>query len=322
MLRLNKAKKRKMIITVCSILICLIGFCFAVITSLKVLDSRYQARIERLNEEIIGITRTVYVANGPIYAGTPIMEGNILKSSTYSSNPEEFFITTEDIGKIATVDIYDGQAILKQMVGNDLQRGLREQEYTCLRLNSNLKENDFVDIRIMFPNGENKTVVPKKALKNLDLESNTCFLWLNEEEITRMSSAIVDTYIHSGSIMYVARYIEDSQEASIATYEPSYDVMMEMSNNPNIIQEAAKELNLKARRELDARLKTFKSDEEVDLTQINQPSGNINKNTSNNDETGDNSSESGISDLVLPGETQQSSDNLEDEEGGEEYDQN
>jgi hypothetical protein len=62
--------------------------------------------------------------------------------------------------------------------------------------------------------------------------------WLTEDEIMDMSSAIVDTYLHSGTILYTTKYIQDSQEELERSYQPSGDCMIAIANDPNIIDEA------------------------------------------------------------------------------------
>lgn len=55
------------------------------------------------------------------------------------------------------------------MVGTDYAAYLRECEYALITLNSNLKKNDLIDVRIMYTNGENYTILPKNVLRALIL---------------------------------------------------------------------------------------------------------------------------------------------------------
>lgn len=273
MAKISKLKKRKVLAIVGTVIIIILSFCLTFWFSIRQVENKYASEYERLTTENANNKRKVYVALKKIYAGSQITEQDIAITEVFSSMDISCFIDASDIGRIAAVDIDEGMPMLKIMLQSTLEKGLREEEYSCIQLMSNLVENDFVDVRIVYPNGENYSILSRKAVHNLSLENNTVFFHVNEEEIMRMSSAIVDTYIHPGTVLYVTRYIEDGQTATIPNYEPSKAVMLAMSNDPNIIQTAAKKLNLKAREKIESRLEIFESVKDVDLTTANKPNG-------------------------------------------------
>lgn len=95
----------------------------------------------------------------------------------------------------------------------------------------------------------------KKSLKGIQIDSQNCFLWLNEEEILRMSSAIVDAYLYSGARIYTTKYIEPNvQEASKVTYEPSVSTLLLIEKDPNIVNTAANSLSKQVRKAMENRL--------------------------------------------------------------------
>lgn len=258
MKKLSRVQKRYIIIFCLSILVLLIGFGIAYRLNADQLENQYKEKLYQLETTINKNQKMVYVAKKEIKEGEPIRKNNVVELTTFVGENTKGYITASDFGRIAAINIKKQQPILKTMLLSRMDQGIREEEFgELLKLNSNLKENNFVDVRIMFPNGENQIVLSKKAIKHLDSEKNNCFLWLNEEEIQRISSAIVDAYLHKGTTIYTTKYIENEQEKSVPTYEPSESVMLEMVNNPNIVDRAKMVLNLNARKELENRIKQF-----------------------------------------------------------------
>lgn len=258
--KLTRTQKQYIAAALASITVITAGFGVAYATNMQRIKNSYQTQIQALESEILTNKKVVYVADGKIPAGSKIGLDNVREQETLLEQNEKHFISSEDFGKLAVIDIKKGQAVTKNMLTPELPKGLREEEFSLLKLNRNLKENDLVDIRVRFPNGENYIVLSKKSLKNLDLETGNCFLWLEEQETLMMSAAIVDAYLHDGATLYTTKYIESGQEASEITYEPNESVMLMMANDPNILEEAKREMNLKARQELEERLKTFEAE--------------------------------------------------------------
>lgn len=261
MKKLTRSQKQYLLVTLISIGVIGIGFIAAYTLTVRQLETKYKSKIVHLESEITENKKRVYTAKEEIKAGELIEKGRLEETQIYTSQPEAAFINQEDFGKLAAVDIRKSQPVLSNMLTPDLELGLREQEFSLFKLNTNLEKNDFVDIRIRFPNGEDYIVLSKKALKGINLEENDCFLWLDEEEILNISAAIVDAYLHADTDIYTAKYIESGQQESVPTYQPNESVMLLIANNPNIIEEAKKELDLRARKELEERLNVFEEKE-------------------------------------------------------------
>ena len=83
-----------------------------------------------------------------------------------------------------------------------------------ISLPSNLVEGDFIDIRILFPTGEDYLVVAGKEITGTgaNAESNSIFLELNEEEIVRVSSAVIESYIADGINVYATKYVNPTEQ--------------------------------------------------------------------------------------------------------------
>lgn len=125
---------------------------------------------------------------------------------------------------------------------------VRQQEYNMIALPVDLMTNDYVDIRLMTPAGQDFIVISKSKVDvpvNADgtYVSDTIRLNLREDEILAMSSAIVEAYGLEGSKLYATKYVEAGmQEPSLPTYTPNTAVTAQIQSNPNIVEIAKEEL--------------------------------------------------------------------------------
>lgn len=124
----------------------------------------------------------------------------------------------------------------------EITKDLRLHYYNSVKLSNKLEVGDYVDIRIAFANGMDFIVLPKKKIVDLQLGNslegnfdNSLWLYVTEEEILRMSSAVVDTNMRPGSGMYAVKYAEDIQETPVANYPVSEEVRKLIDICPNII---------------------------------------------------------------------------------------
>lgn len=261
--RLSRAKKKRFATIIIAVVIVAVGIGTAFFLTVKQIRTSYQLENDALNRRIIQNQRLVYRATKSIPAGSAVTDENTAQMLVPSNMDQGLYMTEDDIGKIAVVDIAADQDILFTMLGSDDIFSVRECEYALLALNNNLKVNDFVDVRILYPNGENYTVISKKCVKGIDLATNEIFMWLNETELMDMSSAIVDVFLHEGAILYTTKYIEDGQEELTVNYQPSKDVMVAIANDPNIIGEAmvkvTERMDATLRETIEVRLDSFKS---------------------------------------------------------------
>lgn len=241
--------------------------CGVLIFGVLIIKQNYGNKVTRLKRQVEDNSKTVYVAKENIPSGTVILKSMLQKKEVISDLGGHYFFQEADMGKLSGVDIEKGCYLLQAMVIDEsIDDSLREEEFGMLQLNSNLKENDYVDVRILYPTGENYTVLSKVRLRNLSLEKNDCFFWLTEEEILMMHSAIVDTYIHEGTKLYTAKYVKPSlQQASEVTYDPSTQVQQLIRAHPDIVKEAGSTLSMVRRQDMEKRIQKYlKEYQEVD----------------------------------------------------------
>lgn len=128
---------------------------------------------------------------------------------------------------VAKIDMTAGTVLSANMLttaDSKLTKDLREQEYNMISLPSQLTAGDYIDVRILLPDGTDYIVVSKKKVKNAN--ATTVWLEMNEEEILVMTNAIVEYYIMAGSKLYATTYTEPgTQEAATPTYYPSKEVI-------------------------------------------------------------------------------------------------
>lgn len=268
MRKIKRSTKQYLIVSLISLFVLIVAFVIAYIAGTKQIKNKYESELSILNEEISANKQFVYVAKTEIPRGEQININNTSYEEVFS-DMQGVYITEEDMGKISVVDIQPGSHIMSNMITPEkLDNTLREEEFNQLYLNSNLMDNDYVDIRITYPNGENYIVLAKKAIKNINLQESDCFLWLTEEEIVTIQAAIVDAYKHTGSKIYTTKYIEPTiQDASIVTYTPPQEIIDLINRDPNILSIASTALNKEIRKSIDSRLKVYENNDGIQWEQ-------------------------------------------------------
>ncbi len=256
-------KKIKLIISILIAVSIVLVACIAIIwIGKKTLDSK-QEQINTLQYEIDGAKRVVYVAKNDIAAGDTLKEGvNVMKQEIYTGLEETYYMPEKMLGGIAVIDIKDQQPIMQNMVTSlEITQDTREYELSVANLMADQKEKDYVDIRIMFPTGEDYTILSKKPMLNLNLENCVFYSLLNEDEILRMASATIDAYTVTGAYIYTTRYVEPSlQEEAKPNYLVKPEVIDLINTDPNILNIAQESLNLEARINLEKRLRGLSED--------------------------------------------------------------
>ncbi len=213
-----------------------------------------------LTEELNSNTQTVYVASKFIEAGDTILaEGenaNVELQTIYTGLESFNYITDEQLGSVCRVDCDMGTPIMFNMVSEEeFAADTREYEISVVNLATDQADNDYIDVRIAYPNGEDYIVLSKKKVSNLNLSACVFTTQANEEEILRMQSAIIDAYTMTGARIYSTRYVESNvQDDAIPTYLVRSETIDLINSDPNILTKATTTLNLAARLALETRL--------------------------------------------------------------------
>ena len=250
---MRKKKKTKTLITLAVILfIAIVGISIYEYTQINALNESNAA----LQSSINANTQTVYVATTYIEKGDVITTDNVEMQPICTGLEANNYISSEDIGTTAVVDIDAGTPVMTSMVTTiEVSNDLRDYEIAAVNLATTQDVNDVIDVRITFPDGSDFIVLSQKTIKDIDLENCVFSTYLNEEEILRFTCAMVDAYTTTGARLYTTRYIESNiQDSAVPTYPVSEVVKELIATDPNVETVASETLNTSARINLESRL--------------------------------------------------------------------
>ena len=124
----------------------------------------------------------------------------------------------------------------------EVENDWRIHGFPYIKLTENLKVGDYVDVRISFADGGDFILLSKKQIQGFSplREGEYKALWLivSEEEILRLSSAVVDAYCNEGCSIYAIQYVSDIQKEAIVNYVVSDTIKQLMEEDPNIVERA------------------------------------------------------------------------------------
>lgn len=213
----------------------------------------YQTEISKLNS-VANQSQRAYALTEDIKKGekiTPDMvEEVFLPDAAAATNriqvddvdTTKFFAKT-DLKKHTVIS--DAVLYQDEAINNDE----RNAEYSFIELPTKLEKNQYVDIRIQFPSGEDYVVLSKKKIT--DLSGVTMWTTVDEGEILTISSAIVDAYVQ-GAKIYAIQYVDEHmQENSQMTYPVKNNVKQLIKESPNVVNVAKLNLEQQNRNRLD-----------------------------------------------------------------------
>lgn len=218
-------------------------------------------KLQQERKEIQAATRSVYVFKNDVKSGTKVDPSMLILTSAQKDVVPSDYLGLDSITEdtIAKIDISKGTVLSKTVINESTEKttdDLREQQYNMVVLPQYLDVNDYIDIRLTLPNGQDYIVVSKKLIKNISEDT----IWINmyEEETVTMSNAIVEAYVMEGAKLYAARYVEPGlQTSATPTFVPSARVINLINSDKNIREEAKRALaerytaELRTRREQD-----------------------------------------------------------------------
>jgi len=226
---------------------------------MKAIRSEYENQLGLSQQQLTeqqAMSSKVVVTTAALKAGDFITKNDI-KLEYVSKNGAPANAVTDAsklIGKIVKIDVTESTPLISSMVYSNGRTPAdeRSKEYDVIQLPSKIKKNEFVDVRIGFPNGSDYIVLSKKKVE--DLAGSKVWYKINESEILAMSSAIVDAYLQ-GAKLYAISYSDPyMQEKAIPNYPANIDVINLINSDPNVYEKAALQLSKAARETLNANL--------------------------------------------------------------------
>lgn len=142
-------------------------------------------------------------------------------------------------GKSLKISLEQGSILSPDMLC-DVQKAADDERFLNLsyvRLNEKMKTGDYIDIRISFRNGGDYILLSKKKIKDIEENEgkrNALWLQVNEEEILRLASAVVDAYYQEGCEIYAIQYVSELQNAARVTYPVNETVKKLLETDPNV----------------------------------------------------------------------------------------
>lgn len=262
---MNKKSKNLKIVSVFLVIFILLfaAAAFVLVLGKNKMDE-YEAQIADMSAQLSANKQFVYVAIEDLTAGAVVEEGvNVELQENVTALPADMYMQYEDLGKILTVDVPAYMPIMATMVTDEIfANDTREVEVGVATLMLDQAINDYVDIRVLFPDGSDYIVVPKVKVKSLSLENNLFYTNMEEDEIITLASATIDAYMVTGTKIYITRYVEQNlQEEAIANYPVRQETLALMASDPNILKRAEQTLNAQARAELEGRLAMLSEDQ-------------------------------------------------------------
>ncbi len=241
----------------------IIGFLVALIIGALIVVALL-VRIKSINEAkeaIEALQKQVYVATVDLESGQEVTMDDFSMGTVQTLVPSDTMLEVDDFefkdknGDIITriddegnpiqktmivkIDIPAGSIITKDMLEDsedELDDSQRIQEFNMIQLPSQLKNGDYIDVRVTYPNGQDFIVLSKKQV--MGTNSTSVWLKLNELELSIMNNAIVESYSSVGTKLYAIEYIEPGmQQKATPTYVVSSEAMNLINRNPNIVNE-------------------------------------------------------------------------------------
>lgn len=182
---------------------------------------------------------------------TAIVSIDMDTSDCFTSISDVFYVGEDKDGNTlesefsARLDIPAGAIITKNLIqendGHEIVNDTRVREYSSFVLPSQLEEGDFVDIRLTMPSGQDFIVLSKKLV--LQADETTVWFNMSEAEMLILNSAMVEAWTITGTKLYAVQYADAGmQQSATITYQPTAEVTSLIETNPNIIDDAAKNL--------------------------------------------------------------------------------
>ena len=167
-----------------------------------------------------------------------------------TKNNDKEYLELDSVPLVAKVTMKKNTVVTTELLNkgdNIVQDDVRKQEYNMLVLPTDLTTGDYIDIRVMFPNGQDYIAVAKKEVEipAIDGVESTDTIWINlsEDEILHMSCAIVDSAQVKGAKIYATKYTEAGmQNAATPTYPINESTSQLLQSDPNVVEKAMSEI--------------------------------------------------------------------------------
>lgn len=186
----------------------------------------------------IGQLTTVYEVNTKVYSGNPILETELVPVSVPLSTCADSSIQdiNELLGRCYRVDVNPGTILSRDMLMSETD-GTKEKyprEITLTSVPVSTQVGDYIDLRMLLPNGEEYVIFSHKKIQRM--YDTTLTFFFSEEENAILNSALNDLGNYGNyCIIYAMKYLEPGNDTdTVAFYPVTHDVENFIRYNPNI----------------------------------------------------------------------------------------
>lgn len=167
---------------------------------------------EGTNKEYIAkYTTDVVMLNKDVVQGETITDDMLTTARVHNKSVPADLAGYSAVGKIAKYNIPANTPLINSMFGeNAVTKDERIQEVNSVMLPTGLTEGEYIDIKIKMASGLEYVVIPQ--IKVEKIYGTTIWLYLDEEELYLLNSAIVDTYLNDGVTLYGVRYVDPTTQ--------------------------------------------------------------------------------------------------------------
>lgn len=186
-------------------------------------------------EYIAKYTTEIVMLNRDVVQGETITEDMLTTARVHKSSVPTNQAGYSAVGKIAKYNIPANIPLINSMFGeNIVSVDERIQEVSSVMLPTGLTEGEYIDIKIKMASGLEYVVIPQIKVERI--YGTTIWLYLNEEELYLLNSAIVDTYLSDGVTLYGVRYVDPTTQIKI---DPETEEMAKLKLSKKIEEDVA-----------------------------------------------------------------------------------
>ena len=164
---------------------------------------------------LANFTKQVPVLTRPVTQGEVITDDIVTTANIHVNTvPDNVADSSDVVNKVAKYNISANIPLTQSMVTDEIiSADIRSQEVNTVVMPSDLDELDYVDVRIMYPNGTDYIVLAQKQVEKI--AGQTMWLNLAEDERLLLNSAIVDSFLHQGTKLYATKYADSESQIKV-----------------------------------------------------------------------------------------------------------
>lgn len=218
--------------------------------------------------DAIGEMTSVYEVSRNVYSGAEILESDLTEVSIPVSTLADSSITdmADLVGKYYRVNVAPGTILSKDMLMDEEGEIYKFPiDMTLSSLPISTVVGDYLDIRMLLPNGEEYPVLTHKKVERL--YETTVTFYATEEENMIYLSMLQDIGQHSGTcIFYATKFLEPGNNYTIAYYPVAHEMENAVLFNPNIL-DTTRCINTNLRNHIDEVLQRFSNSDNQQAAQ-------------------------------------------------------